>query len=225
MSTLEDVEFWYKEVGQAGIRTVFTLPGSSDIIPVKIDRELCREGIKMPIYLSLIESDSERSKFEIIYTAYKNLMLYHANRILGDQKDSEDVVHESFLKIINILEKIDEPKCPKTRCLVVTIVERTAIDLYRHRQRNRSVVWDEEYVNMPSMSQMDAIHGKIDFAAAIAALPTKYRELLLLRYDSGFSENEVAMLMNMSQENVHKTIQRAKNRLAKILEGQEVKNV
>ena len=57
----------------------------------------------MLIYLSLIEEDAEREKFEMLYDAYRNLMFFLANEILGDTQDSEDVVHQSFLKIIRRL--------------------------------------------------------------------------------------------------------------------------
>lgn len=176
----------------------------------------------MLIYLAMIDSDGDKSKFEIIYNSYKKLMLYQANKILGDQNDTEDVVHEAFLKIIKIIDKIEDPQCPKTRNLVVTIVERTAIDLYRHRQKLQILPMDEEYINVPSPQDMEGLHGRADLAAAMAALPTKYRELLLLRYDCGFSEAEAAEILSMSQENVHKTIQRAKKKLADTLEMQEV---
>lgn len=175
----------------------------------------------MIIYMQMIETDEDKSKFEIIYSSYKNLMLYVANQILGDMNDTEDVVHESFLKIIKVIDKIENPKCPKTRNLIVTIVERTAIDLYRHRQRRQFVAIDEECINVPSAKDIDQILDKTDFAVAMAALPTKYREVLFLKYDSGFSESEVAQLLGMSQENVHKTIQRAKRKLSEILERQE----
>lgn len=59
----------------------------------------------MIIYLHMIENDENKSKFEIMYTEYKNLMLYVANQILHDTLDSEDVVHQSFLKLIRILGK------------------------------------------------------------------------------------------------------------------------
>ena len=67
----------------------------------------------MLIYLAMIDSDADKSKFEIIYNSYKNLMLYQANKILGDTNDTEDVVHESFLKIIKIIDEIEVAKCPK----------------------------------------------------------------------------------------------------------------
>lgn len=170
----------------------------------------------MLIYLHMIETDENRSKFEIIYTAYKNLMLYQANQILGDTRDSEDVVHEACLKIIKILDKIDQPKCPQTRSLVVTVVERTAIDLYRSRKR-KSVISLEEEWHLPAKESMETLDAKNDLAAAIAQLTPRYREVLLLRYDNGFSEAEVAELLSMSVANVHKTIQRAKKKLAEIL--------
>lgn len=172
----------------------------------------------MIVYMQMIETDEDKSKFEIIYSSYKNLMLYVANQILGDMNDTEDVVHESFLKIIKVIDKIEEPKSPKTRNLIVTIVERTAIDLYRHRQRRQFATLDEECINIPSPKDIDQILDKTDFAVAMATLPTKYREVLFLKYDSGFSELEVAQLLGMSQENVHKTIQRAKRKLSEILE-------
>lgn len=171
----------------------------------------------MLIYLSMIESDNDRSKFEIIYREYRDLMLYIANQILGDAKDSEDVVHQSFIKLIGVLEKVDEPKYHKTRSLVVTIVERTAIDLYRRRRRENTVSLDEEFVNVPNEAQIEAADERTDLASAIASLPTRYREVLLLRYDNGFSNREIARLLSVSEVNVRKTIQRAKERLGRIL--------
>lgn len=76
----------------------------------------------MLIYLAMIDSPEGKPKFEIIYNTYKQLMYYTASSILGDTTDSEDIVHEAFLKIIEILEKIDKPDSPQTRSLIVTIL-------------------------------------------------------------------------------------------------------
>lgn len=170
------------------------------------------------LFLSMIESEQDRSKLEIIYREYKDLMLYVANGILGDQRDSEDVVQQSFLKLIKIIHKIEEPKCHKTRALVVTIVERTAIDLYRSRQRHSTIAFDEEAVTVPAASEQERLHTQLDLAAAMAALPARYRQVLLLRYDDGFSCREIAGLLSMTEPNVRKTIQRAKELLAELLE-------
>ena len=175
----------------------------------------------MIVYLQMLETPEEKSKFEQIYLEYCDLMFYIANGILHNQQDAEDVVHESFLKIIKIIGQIEYPKSPKTKSLTVLIVERTAIDLWRRRKKLQYIPMDEEEMDMVSTKRIEAIENQSTLALAMATLPPKYRELLLLRYDNGFSEAEVAQMMSMSLSNVHKSIQRAKKKLQLILEKQE----
>jgi DNA-directed RNA polymerase specialized sigma24 family protein len=96
--------------------------------------------LSMFIYLAMIDSPEEKLKFEIIYERYKGLMFYTANSVLGDTRDSEDIVHDAFLKIIEIIDEIDDPKSPQTRYLIVTITENKAIDLYRKRKAKTVVL-------------------------------------------------------------------------------------
>lgn len=63
----------------------------------------------MFVYLAMIDSYEGKIKFEIIYEKYKNLMFYVADKILGDTRDSEDVVHDAFLKIIEIIDEYAAP--------------------------------------------------------------------------------------------------------------------
>lgn len=66
----------------------------------------------MLMYLTIIDSKEGQQKFEFIYNRYKKLMFYIANKILGDTRDSEDTVHDAFLKIIeNSLLKVRGVRC------------------------------------------------------------------------------------------------------------------
>lgn len=67
----------------------------------------------MIVYLSMIETDEDKSKFEKIYERYKNLMFYTAMQILNHRQDAEDAVHQAFVSIIDNIDKISEPDCPK----------------------------------------------------------------------------------------------------------------
>lgn len=175
----------------------------------------------MLLYLSVLGSSEERDKFEILYHTYKNLMFYIADQILGDTKDSEDVVHQAFVKILEYLDKIHDPKCPQTKAFIVTIVERKAIDLYRKRQKIKQVSFETvmEQETSPFDTEVAAMQGTL--VEAIRALPARYRQVILLRFDSGFSEREIAKMLSLSEANVKKTLQRAKAKLAEILEGEE----
>lgn len=172
---------------------------------------------------SAAEPETNWSKFEIIYREYRNLMFYVANRILQNDQDAEDTVHQAFLKIIEVLDKIEVPVCPQTKGFVVTVTERKAIDLYRSRSRKPVEPLEEREEYTPS-GDPDAVVDRIQIAQAIAALPARYREVLLLRYDNGYSVPEIAQLLSMTQASVKKTIQRAKGRLEAILTEQEVQS-
>lgn len=93
----------------------------------------------MIVYLQIIETPEERSKFEQLYLEYKGLMFHVAFDILHNEQDAEDAVHQAFIKIAENIKKIDEPMCPKTHSYVVTIVENQSIDQYRKQQKRQTV--------------------------------------------------------------------------------------
>lgn len=67
----------------------------------------------MIIYLQMIESDEDKSKFEQLYIMYKGLMFHVAMKILKNEFDAEDAVHQAFLSLIENLKKISDVKCQK----------------------------------------------------------------------------------------------------------------
>jgi len=133
----------------------------------------------MLIYLSMIDSLEGKQKFEVIYIKYRQLMFYVANKILMDAKDSEDVVHDSFLKVIEIIDKIIDPESPQTRALIVTITENKAIDLYRKRRSKKVVLFDEEYLGVPDQDVLRSVEDIDLFTKAMATLPNRYRDIIL----------------------------------------------
>ena len=62
----------------------------------------------MIVYLSALDSQEKKSKFEQIYLAYRKQMYYAAFQILQHDEDSEDAVHHAFIKIAVNIEKFFE---------------------------------------------------------------------------------------------------------------------
>ena len=60
----------------------------------------------MIVYLSVLDSQEKKSKFEQIYLAYRKQMYYAAFQILQHDEDSEDAVHHAFIKIAENIEKL-----------------------------------------------------------------------------------------------------------------------
>ena len=170
----------------------------------------------MLIYLSMIESEDDRSKFEKTYERYRGLMFYTAMRILSHQQDAEDAVHQAFVSIIENLDKISEPECPKTRAYVVIITERKALDLARRKSKISQLEFDESMfgTETPPLETNE-------LAEAILRLPTTYREIILLRYHYDYSTKEIAKMLGMTGSATQKALCRAKTMLNRVLNGGE----
>lgn len=166
----------------------------------------------MLIYLSMIESEEDKSKFEMLYLSYRKTMFYVANKILNDKYLSENVVHDAFLRIINNLEKIGEVKCHKTKAFIVIIVQNIAIDFYRKRKRNNTTSYDEIRLYVENI---DEIENNTDnnIEVLILKLPIIYSSVLMLKYCQGYSNREIADILKLSEVNVRKRISRAKQML------------
>lgn len=167
----------------------------------------------MIVYLSMIETPEEKSKFEQLYLEYKGLMFHVAYEILHNEQDAEDAVHQAFIKIAENIKKIDDPICPKTHSYVVTIVEHKAIDQYRKLQKYPTVELIEEI-------QGADVHyeGDKGLTKCILKLPARYREMILLRYHHGYTVKEIAKILGLSLPAATKLDQRAKAKLKKLCE-------
>lgn len=179
-------------------------------------KNFAKEVPPILIYLQMIESKQDRSKFEQLYEKYKGLMFYVANQVLHNESDAEDAVHEAFVSLLKNLQKISDVERPETRSYVIVTAERKAIDVLRVRQRAPVLELNEAVrgLELP-------LPGDSGLADAMAKLPARYREVLLLRYDSGFSTREIAQILDLKREAAQKLLWRAKGALQKQLEQED----
>lgn len=165
----------------------------------------------MLIYLQIIETQEEKSKFEILYREYRSCMYRVAFGILHNCADAEDAVHAAFLKIAENIQKIEEPVCHKTKGLLITIVRNMAIDLYRKKQRHPQ----EEYIETV-YGESAVYEGKNAVARCILKLPEQQQNILFLRYQYGYDLQEIAKMLGISYTNARQIAYRAKENLRKL---------
>lgn len=170
----------------------------------------------MLIYLQMIETNEDKSKFEQIYEAYRGLMFHVAFKILSQKEDAEDAVHHAFVKIAENITKISDPVCPKTKAFVVIIVENRAIDILRSRNRRHEVSFDTIDYGIPVRTE-----NEDSLAERILKLPAKQRQVIWLKYYHGYSLREIAPVLNMSLAAAIKTDQRAKKNLKTLYEEED----
>lgn len=59
----------------------------------------------LSFYLSMLEADEDKNKFEELYMKYRDDMYNIAFSILHNCEDAEDAVHDTFVSIANNFEK------------------------------------------------------------------------------------------------------------------------
>lgn len=163
----------------------------------------------MLIYLQIIETDEEKSKFESIYKAYRGLMYHVAFERMHHEQDAEDVVHHVFMKIAENI-KIIVPVSPRTKQLVVTMVNNHVTDVFRSRGRHPTAAYDEELLNMPSTVSPDCENLLTE---CILKLPEQQQMVIWLKYVHGYNLREISKILGISLSWAQKIDQRAKKKL------------
>lgn len=180
------------------------------------------------IYLMMIESQEDKDKFEFLYDEYRFLMYRIADEILHNAELSEDVVHDSFIKIAKNMDKIKDVKSKETKNYIIVITKNTALDAYRKiakRRENEISVNEIEDFESLAISQNIDLHkeskseNKVE--KVIRNMDEKYKSVFLLKYVNGLSYKEIAESLNISEEAVRKRISRGKDIIQKGLEGME----
>ena len=126
----------------------------------------------MIVYLQMIETNEDKSKFEEIYQEYRNLMYYVAYKRMQHEQDAEDVVHHVFVKIAENIKHI-EPVSPKTKQLIVTMVDNRVTDIFRVRGRHPVVMYNDELKNSPVIGN----EGEDLLTECILKLPEQQRRV------------------------------------------------
>ena len=174
----------------------------------------------LAICLSMINDAKEENKFEQLYWEYKELLFYCAMNKIHDEHRAEDAVNITFMHIAQNMHMIEEAVSPRTKRLLITIVERTAINMYKKHQKEYNRTVNIEDVNpelLCGYQDEDTV-----LAQAILKLPLNYRQVIILKYAQGYSAEEIAAILDYSLDKTRKLISRGKKKLEKLLEEEQI---
>jgi RNA polymerase sigma-70 factor (ECF subfamily) len=145
-----------------------------------------------------------------------------AYRILNDSFEAEDVMQESFLTAFTKLDSFREDAA-FGGWLKRIVINKSLSQLKKLKDKHEISMDDVSYKVMEEEEQ-DEQYGGIstemrtkELLGAIESLKENYRLVLNLRLIEGYDNEEIAQILNISNENCRTTISRAKNKLKKIL--------
>jgi len=171
-------------------------------------------------------ASGDRAAFAMVFARYKSAVFTLAYRLTGDYTEAGDLMQTAFLKLMQAAQSIDPSRSLKGYLLQLT--RNASIDYLRRRSR-RAATWSqrlgEDAENMvgaattPSADDLLADEeSRSRLEAALAALPTAAREVIVLRSIAQMPFAEVAEILGISVPAAKMRYRRAVDALAEQLQ-------
>jgi RNA polymerase sigma factor (sigma-70 family) len=136
-----------------------------------------------------------------------------AGQLIRDRAEADDVVAESFAKVLDLLRRGGGPE-GAFRPYLLTVVRRAAYD--RHRAMRRQLVTDQLEAFAPGVPFADPAVAHLErsmVARAFASLPERWQAVLWHTEIEGAKPAEVAVLLGLSANGVAALAYRAREGL------------
>jgi len=164
--------------------------------------------------------NGDRAAFTALVSSHKASLYRLARRFIGNADDAYDVVQDTFISAWLALSRFDSKQSfgPWVR----TILLNKCRDFSRRRAvRNRLLQWLTHSATTEDGSESDREgEAELDDAprlraldGAIAALPVRYKEALVLTALQGLSHREAADQLGITPKAVELRVHRARKRL------------
>jgi len=115
-------------------------------------------------------------------------------RILGSESAAEDAAAEAFIRTLMRWSKLEAH--PNPDAWILRVATNVSLDLLRRRRRERRL-GEDPIPDDPGGAPGGPVLG-VDMRRALAALPRRQREAVVLRHVVGLSEGETADAMGVS---------------------------
>ena len=165
--------------------------------------------------------------FDILVSRYTDPLTHYIYRFLGDMKECEDLLQETFLRVYR--NRHSYRRIAKFSTWLYTIAGNLARSEYRKRKRRRmyslqSVNRDEEEyeVEIPDETFSPDIHAESTFQdhyiqTALDQIPEEFREVVVLRDVQQLAYEEIASITGLPMGTVKSRINRGRTKLQALL--------
>ena len=154
------------------------------------------------------EDDGFDEAFPALYRRARSV----AHRILGSMPDAEDAAAEAMARALLDWGRVG--RLPYREAWVQRVAANVAIDVVRRRRAPAA----RAETGTGTEGSDDAAVLRLALVAALAELPTRQREAVILRHLVGCPEAEVAAALGVSTNTAKKHLQRGLGRLRRMVD-------
>ena len=167
------------------------------------------------MFLSVLETQTEKDKFTELYDTYKDLLYWIALKKTNNIEDAEECVQETFFYIAKHFEKIGEVDSKSTKCYLSTIVTGFTIDIYNDSQKSNVILMNDDSNDVEYFENFE----KVELLSAFdEVLDEESKIYFYLKYIYRYKSSEIAEMYEVKDSYIRKKLQYAKEKLKKYLE-------
>ncbi|HBZ04011.1 MAG TPA: RNA polymerase subunit sigma-24 [Lachnospiraceae bacterium] len=148
-----------------------------------------------------------------LYDLYSDSVYRLAYSYTGSIQDSEDVVQELFLKLIQKNIFISQGK---EKSYLLTMTANACKDILKSAKYKNAVPFEEAAADTAIMNSY--AEEDLELFNALKKLPEDYRATIHLHYYEGYKVREIAKMLKLSSSAVTMRLTRGRNMLADLLQ-------
>jgi len=163
----------------------------------------------------------DRGAHSVLYQTYSNAVYTLAYGICGNKHCAEDVLHNTYIKLINNLPSF-EGRAPLGMWIRQIAVNESLMYLRKHK-KHKAVISSDEYHYIDDYQDRDydndypassndftnRLDDQADMQGLLRKLPEDVRLVLWLKEVEGYTHNEIAALVNKSPSYSKSVVSRA----------------
>ncbi len=175
----------------------------------------------MPVDLSMVEQarQGDASAFEAIYREYQAQIAGYLYRMVGDPEIAADLTQDVFLSAYRAIGRT-QPGL-NLRGWLYTIASNAALSYHRRRKIVQWSPLDVGGNDVPTAGPEAQVLNREELSAALRELPPEQAACILLSVRDGFSYQEIATMLGISEGAVKTRTYRARLALARSLRTSE----
>jgi RNA polymerase sigma-70 factor, ECF subfamily len=175
--------------------------------------------------LVIIIREMDQERYGEIIERYQGKLFSYLYRLIGNRDEAQDLLQDVFIKAFRNLNSFDAER--KFSSWIYRIAHNEAVNHIKRKSLKRFISWEDVVSVKDKLVTSSTEEGadeswirqemQKEVSDAVDLLPLKYKQVLLLRYFSDKSYEEISEILGRPVNTVGTLINRAKKKLAEKL--------
>ena len=170
--------------------------------------------------LAQLTRTGDARAFDALYARHTRTLYAVALRLTRDADVAADVVHDAWIRALEAAHRFEGRSAFRT-WITGILINRVREQVRAQQREERLDGSDTEAVDTLA-SDAEPLDGarfdRLDLEAAIAALPMRFRQVLVLHDVEGFTHEEIAEMLGLVPGTSKSQLSRARRRMRELLE-------